>query len=335
MKTIRLAIIRVDLHAFWYAPFMVKCDLIKLREHSSVCHRFFADMWRPDSALVIKRQPGFRLVNVYDGTPDNDDRPLKFLETFTDQPRLCTSLEEATEGVDAAYIADCSRDGSDHLKLASPFLKKGIPTFVDKPFASTVKDAKALIALAKKHRAPLMSVSLLSHTEQVKWLLKRKDEIGPWSLGLIKGANGWGTQSGYEGICHGVAMALATFGYGVDWVQCMGNLPQEFMLLHYPDGRQIMVMNTAGEISGTGFRVQVWGQNSTANLPANNELISEPISDPEMLSATAEIVKIFKKMVHTRIPPNPYEDILEWVRIIEAGRRSQLQSKRVYLSQVR
>ena len=335
MKPIRLAIIRVDLHAFWYAPFMVKCDLVKLLEHSSVCHRFFADMWRPTSTLVIKRQPGFRLVNVYDGTPGNDGRPEKFVETFTDRPRLCTSLEEATRDVDAAYIADCSRDGSDHLELASPFLKRGIPTFVDKPFAATFKDAKAMIALARRHQTPLMSASILSYTDQVKWLLKRKDEIGPWSLGLIKGANGWDTESGLEGICHGVALALATFGYGVDWVQCMGNLPQEFMLLHYADDRQIMVMNAAGEISGKGFTVQVWGRNTTPNLPAGNDLTSEPICDPEMLSATAEIVKLFKKMVRTRTPPIPYEHILEWVRIIEAGQRSQRLNKRVYLSQVR
>lgn len=334
MKSIRLAIIRCDTHALWYAPFMVGCDLVKLRDYINVCHRFFANKWHPESELVIKRQPGFRLVKVYD-RPGGSRRAARFAEIFTDRPRVCTRLEEATQDVDAAFIACCDLDGADHLKLASPFLRRGIPTFVDKPFAATLKDAKTMIALAKKHRTPLMSASLLSYTDQVKWLLRRKDEIGPWSLGLVKGCNGWYSKSGLEGICHGVALALATFGYGVEWVQSMGSLPQEFMLLQYPDGRQMMVMNTAGEVSGGGFTVQVWGRNTTPNTPARNDLQSEPIADPEFLSATAKVVKTFKKMVRTRTPPIPYEHILEWVRVIEAGRRSQHTGKPVLMCSVR
>ncbi len=312
---------------------MVPCDPIKYHEYCSLNHHFFASMGDPGK-WIIPRLRGIKLVKVYD-RPGGSRWAAKFAEIFTDRPRVCTELEEATEDVDAAFIACCDLDGSDHLKLAAPFLSRGIPTFVDKPFAATLKDAKAMIALAKKHRTPLMSASLLSYTDQVDWLLRRKDEIGPWCLGLVKGYNGWGSKSGLEGITHGVALALATFGYGVEWVQSMGSLPQEFMLLHYADGRQMMVMNTAGEVGGGYFTVQVWGRSSAANTPVANDLISEPIGDPEFLSATAKIVKTFKKMVRTRTPPIPYEHILDWVRVTEAGRRSQRLGKRVHLSRVR
>ncbi len=62
---------------------------------------------------------------------------------------------EMTTGIDAVFIADCDGGGGDHLELARPFLTKGIPTFVDKLFASKLADAKAIIRLANKHATPL------------------------------------------------------------------------------------------------------------------------------------------------------------------------------------
>src|SRR5689334_18168979 len=41
--------------------------------------------------------------------------------------------------VDAIMIE--SQQGSRHLERARPFLEAGIPTFVDKPFANSLKDA--------------------------------------------------------------------------------------------------------------------------------------------------------------------------------------------------
>jgi len=63
------------------------------------------------------------------------------------------------------------------LKLATHFLKKGIPTFVDKPFASTLRDARAMIQLAQKHDAPLFSSSILSVVPAADQFKSRINEI--------------------------------------------------------------------------------------------------------------------------------------------------------------
>ena len=39
-------------------------------------------------------------------------------------------------------------------------------------------------------------------------------------------SHGWETEAGLEEITHGITLALAMFGYGVDWVECMGGLPE-------------------------------------------------------------------------------------------------------------
>lgn len=331
MKPIRLAMLRCDTHGYWYAPFLARCDPLKFQAANPVCHHFFANMYRPDE-FIIPREPGFRLVKVWDEDPD---RARVFSETFTDAPQVCRQPEDMAEGVDAAFIACCSLDGSDHPRLTRPFLEQGIPTFVDKPFAATLRDAKAMIRLAEEHGAPIMSASLLSLTDQVPQMLRRAGEIGPMMTGVVKGCNGWLTRSGLEGISHGVAMALATFGHGPDWVECIGELPQEIILMHYPDGRKIIVLNMDGECFGGPFVVEVWGRRDPKiNTPTRTNLQSRGIGDPEFLTIGPKIAKLFKKMVRTRKPPIPYDKILEWVRIIAAAGRAQRSGKRVYMRQV-
>lgn len=319
-RAIRVAMVRCDTHAYWYGPFMFACDPLKLQVNNCVCHHFFTNMYLP-ARWEIPRTAGFELARVYDAKRDVAE---KFADTFTDSPIVCDALEEMTQGVDAAFIANCDLDASDHLRLAKPFLKAGIPTFIDKPFASTWNDAKAIVGLARKHSTPMMSCSLLMHTDEVPNMLKRKGEVGPLQFGVVKGVNGWATKAGLEGIAHGVAMALATFGYdGVESVQCMGQLPLEYIAMQYADGRQMLVMNTGGDFYGGKFVVEVWGQRLTSNTPVRTNLQSEGTGDPEFLTAGPKVVKLFKRMVRTRKPPIPYEQTLTWMRVIEAARRSQ------------
>jgi len=330
-RDIRVAMIRCDTHAYWYGPFMFACDPLKLQVNNCVCHHFFTNMYWP-AKWEIPREPGLRLAKVYDA---NRAVAEKFAGTFTDSPEVCNSVEEMTDGIDAAFINNCDLDAADHLKLATPFLKNGIPIFIDKPFAATWNDAKSIVRLAKKHNTPMMSCSLLMHTDEVPNMLKRGDEVGPLRLGVVKGVNGWGTKSGLEGIAHGVAMGLATFGYEVESVECMGQLPMEFITMRYPDGRQMLVMNTDGGVYSGRFVVEVWGERSSTNTPVRTNLQSEGTGDPEFCKAGPKVVKLFKQMVQTRKPPIPYEQTLTWMRVIEAARRAQRSGKKVQLRSIK
>jgi len=41
-------------------------------------------------------------------------------------------------------------------KLTKPYLEAGIPTFIDRPLAHSMKEAKEMVALAKKHNTPIL-----------------------------------------------------------------------------------------------------------------------------------------------------------------------------------
>ena len=58
-------------------------------------------------------------------------------------------------------------DGTVHLARAKPFLEKGIPCFVDKPFTCSTADAKKLIDLAATNKTLVFSSSSLRYAPEV------------------------------------------------------------------------------------------------------------------------------------------------------------------------
>src|SRR5438270_6736312 len=73
--------------------------------------------------------------------------------------------EEMLGKIDGVLIE--AVDGSVHLERARPFLQAGVPTFVDKPFATSLAAARELAHLAASHGAPLFSSSSLRYAPEV------------------------------------------------------------------------------------------------------------------------------------------------------------------------
>ena len=187
-RKIRLGLVRCDTHGCWYAPFFAPCDPRLLEKNDSPWHHyFFCDIFDPEK-LCIPQVSGFDLVKVWDADPQ---RAADFSETFLGTAQVCDTLEEMADDVDTIFIADCSGDGSDYVKLATPFLKRGLPVYVDKPFASSLKDAHTLVNLAQKNQTCVMSASLLEHNPQLNRWTRSFNEIG--GAGLFVGA-GQSTQ---------------------------------------------------------------------------------------------------------------------------------------------
>ena len=110
--------------------------------------------------------------------------------------QVCEDLRDMCRDVDAAFLCNCGLDGSDHRELAEPFIKKGIPTFIDKPLALEAKDASAMVKLARRYKTPIYSTSLLAVVDQVDTLRRQFNRIGNVTRGTVSGAPGWRTKSG-------------------------------------------------------------------------------------------------------------------------------------------
>ena len=333
----RLGIVRCDTHGYYFGIMMDDCDPMRLLEINFVVHFYATDIYDPRKLSKIPRIPGFEIAKCYDYDAQS---AREFSQAFNGRPVVCQSLEEVAEDIDAVFISDCDGGGGDHLKLATPFLKKGIPTFVDKPFASTFKDARAMIDMATEHGAPLLNSSILSQVPVADQFKSRFQEIAPVGLGVVKGVGGAFSQElGGEAIAggleerlayiiHGIALGLNLFGRGVEWVEAMGVLPLEYLHMHLKDGVEILVMNTSVELlpESCSFFAEAYSKYGAIHSPA--------IGDPQFIAGGGKIVELFKQMIDTGKPPIPYDQILEHIAVVEAAQIAQRTGKRVYIEEV-
>ena len=78
---------------------------------------------------------------------------------------LVDKPEEMIGKVDGMLIE--SQEGGVHLERARPFLEKGIPCYIDKPFTCSTADAKKIFALAQANKTTVFSSSSLRYTPEL------------------------------------------------------------------------------------------------------------------------------------------------------------------------
>ena len=349
MKKIKLGMVRADTHGYYYGIMLDECDPLVLQKADYVVHHYASNIYSA-SVLSVPKVPGFEIARVYDYS---FDKAKRFSETFHGRPIACERLEDVAEDVDAVVVMDCDGGGGDHLRLATPALKKGLPTFVDKPFASTLRDAQAIVQLARKTGAPLFNASILSYVPAAAQFAQRFDEIrvaywplpagvttAPALCGVIKGVGGafsqdlagkavsGGIEERLAYIIHGVSLALHLFGTGVEWGEAMGTLPLEYLHLHLNNGNEVTILNTSTEFfpEACSFYASAYSRFGAVNSP--------PIGDPEFLGGAQIIMQKFRRMCQTGKAPVPYESFLEHIAVIEAGQVAQKKGARVYLKDV-
>lgn len=338
-KPIRVGVIRCDTHGYYFGAQMDAEHLVpaKLVEHDYIVAHYYQDIYNPLKLDKLPKVPGMEIVKCYDY---DRARAEHFSETFSGRPHVCDSVEAMVEGTDAVFISDCDGGGGDHLKLATPFLKRGLPTFVDKPFAPTLAEAKALVRLAKRHGAPMYNESILSVVPAADMFKSRFPEIGGATVGVVKGVGGAFSQEnlgqrefgGIEDrlayIIHGVALALNLFGSDVDFVEAMGTLPLEYLHLRLRSGKEVMILNTS--VEHFPERCNFYA----AGYSAGGAVASNPIGDFEFIYGGQRILRNFRQMVLTGKPPRPYEDMLLHIGIIEAGQIAQRTGRAVRVADV-
>jgi hypothetical protein len=108
---------------------------------------------------------GAKVVAAFKGgspdIPSSRDRIDRFTKTLVEDydVKLYPSIEAMCKNVDAVLLE--SVDGRPHLEQAKPVIEAGLPLFIDKPLAGSLKDALAIFDLAKKHKVPVFTSSSL------------------------------------------------------------------------------------------------------------------------------------------------------------------------------
>ncbi len=327
---------RCDTHGLYYAPLMDKHDPLLLRDPSGLGCTDRGDSWMSGGAyfyhytkysnpalMTVPFVKGFRITKVWD--PDWDAAEI-MSKIFYSKPQVCDRPEEASEDVDMVFIADCNGDGSDHRKLAEPGLRKGVPTFVDKPFAYDVKDAVAMVKLARKRKTPLLSLSILRTLPHFTRFRARFAEVGELCFGTVENGG-----PGLAGQIHAISLAQHLFGAGVESVDSMGKEPLHYMRLEY-GGRKgrpvhgVTVNCVIGPTPHCAFYASAYGPEGAVHSP--------PIGDYQFPWGAARNLELARQMVLTGKPVVAYEEMIENVAVATAARRAHKLGRAVRLSEV-
>lgn len=220
---------------------------------------------------------------------------------------IVNSIADLLEKVDVILLE--TNDGRRHLEQALQVFKSGKRTFIDKPIAASLNDAKEIFNAAEKYNVPVFSSSSLRFA-------KGMSEIKNGSLGKVQGADTYSPMKFekthpdlyWYGI-HGVEMLFTVMGTGCESVQRTIGVDQEIFIAKWKDGRIGTfrgIKNGKQDYGGTAF-----GEKGISTLGPYNGY------DPLLI----EIINFFE----TGISPVDKEETLEICAFIEA---SDLSKKR-------
>jgi hypothetical protein len=299
---LRIALVRVDDHAWWFGGFFNPYDearLERIHPRSARRNRLVREVPLPI--------PGTRIVKVWDA---DAARAQEFAATFGDVA-VCARLEECAAGIDGALLVDARGDGGDHLALARPFLERGIPTFIDKPFAGSARSAREIVELARRHAAPLYSASTLPH------LLTRRFAARVAGAGRLTSALVFGPSTIGAGAVHQVITVLALLGSGPVSVQNLGDVARDILHVRYADGR-LGVAHASDEL-----RRGPEPQYQALLLGEGGVVGSGPIEPMDFQLGADVFLRAFVEMARSRQAPVEDEALVEPIRVLEAGRLSK------------
>ncbi len=250
-------------------------------------------------------------ARVVAGVPGTSKLSPERIPQYTEEMRkmgvpLFEAPDELFDKIDAVLIE--SVDGSVHMERAMPFLERGMATFVDKPFACSTADARAMIELAERTHAPLFSSSSLRYAPEV---IEARAHDG---LGKLLGAathgpaplDATGRNPGlfHYGV-HPVEMLYALLGPGCERLSCMKHESGEVATGYWGDGRIGTVRGLRAGAQDYGFTV--FGEKSVATRGVGTQFIYR------------ELLKRVIAMFESGKPPIAPRESLEIVAFMEAA----------------
>jgi len=253
---------------------------------------------------IDKQFPGIEVGYVWGETEE-------FARNAMDKggiPEMVKDPNEMLGKIDALIVDH--RHAKYHLAAATPFIKAGIPSFIDKPFCYRAQEGKNFLLMAREHGTPVTSYSSIA---QSKSNLDMKIQVETFKkihqvvcYGPVDIESRWGGIFFYG--VHLIQPLMNIFGEDIKKVRITRDGAKANATLIYGNG---MVASLIFSNFNTGWRTFVETESGF------HELISrvEP-DDP------AKNYKDMVQMFRTGEEPRRYQSMLNCVSVLEALERS-------------
>ncbi|MBS0661618.1 MAG: gfo/Idh/MocA family oxidoreductase [Verrucomicrobia bacterium] len=259
--------------------------------------------------------PGGQIVAGFPGGSPDFPLSINRVDGYTQklrdsyQVKMLSSPREVAAAVDA--VLHTTVDGRIHLAQFAEIAPLRRPTFLDKPFATTSADARAIAELAQRHGTPLFSSSSLRYAGAFTAALA--DQSG----GKVTGADFFGplhlqpSQPGFfwYGI-HTAEMLYATLGTGCASVRVSATSDHEVATGTWRDGRLGVIRGY--RTSNNSFGGVIHREKTTHYV----DVAAGPRPD---VGLTQAIMRFF----HGAPAPVALEETVELIRFLEAANESR------------
>lgn len=220
------------------------------------------------------------------------------------------------------------RHGRYHIPAAIPFIEAGIPTFIDKPLACNMKEARKLLQLARRKRVPITSFSILPEQASFqKDLMRQIRRAG--KLVSIHSIGPCDVTSKYGGVffygVHQIEGILKGFGPGIEAVRLFkpsrGSQDAAAVMFYRNGGPIVHVSFVAGMQPPFSFKAV--GRNGPVEYTQQRD------TKPHLSGA-----RKFLTMFRTRKEPFTAAQMLETIAVLEALDKSLKTGKMVRVEKV-
>lgn len=180
-----------------------------------------------------KKFPGMEVKYVWGETEDFARNAM----AKGNIPNMVADPNDMLGKIDALIVDH--RHAKYHLEAAVPFVKAGIPTFIDKPFCYRVTEGKEFLAMARQAGTPVTSYSSVRQSDATFDKKRQLESMGEFNHIVSLGPAD--INSKYGGIffygVHMVEPLLFIFGENINRVLVSKNGKNATASLAYDDGR--------------------------------------------------------------------------------------------------
>lgn len=127
---------------------------------ASHCYAIWGDNMNPTSGHI--RTTGMIMTHVWSLRPE---MALRYTERFQGV-KVVEDFRDMVGKIDGIFIDDVDAV-SIYPSLAEPFLEAKVPTFVNRPYATSLAKGQMIVDMAEKHGTALMSASTWEYSESV------------------------------------------------------------------------------------------------------------------------------------------------------------------------
>jgi len=231
-------------------------------------------------------------------------------------PNVVDTPHEVIGQVDAVIIP--TDRGWEHVDRARSFLEAGLPVFVDKPLVDSAEHLRQFVEWRSQGKA-FLSSSCMRYGQEYAALRERLAEVGELRLVTMTMAKSW-ERYGIHAL-EGVYPLLEPGG----WVSVAnsGTESANVVHLHHAAGVEVVLATM----------VDLYGAFGCMNLYGTKGWLGAQFKDT-FTAFKAQLVA-FVEYLRTGVPPFPFEQTVEMMKIIIGGIRSRRENGRpVYLSEI-